>query len=94
MRFRAKNVKSSPLLKRFSAAVSLYLSVASGVRPLPAACNAYRYSFLVGWLADDLHFFGFDEKLEQNAISLARTIATSVPSVRVVRLLTIIFLSW
>jgi len=38
-----------------------------------------------GW-PDDLRFFGIDESPQQNAISLARKIAISIPSVRVVRL--------
>jgi len=38
-----------------------------------------------GW-PDDLRFFGIDENPQQNVISLARKIAISIPSVRVVRI--------
>lgn len=34
---------------------------------------------------EDLRFFGFDEHLHQNATSLAKKIASGVPSIRVVR---------
>jgi hypothetical protein len=43
------------------------------------------YSLQNGW-PNDLRFFGVGESPQQNAISLARKIAISIPSVRVVRI--------